>query len=119
VKALTVLMYVLGLSYGAVSDVMEALGCGISKTTVYNNVQAGGETARRRQADTVVRGGSRAVIGSDGTYVKVKGEQRPIDKEQKVWYNGVVTVLWQYFVGRGLKLWAVRRCPHRIIRGHT
>ena len=73
-KALTVLMYVLGLSYGAVSDVMEALGCGISKTTVYNNVQAAGETARRRQADTVIRGGARAVIGSDGTYVKVKGE---------------------------------------------
>jgi transposase-like protein len=74
-KAISVLMYVLGLSYGAVSDVMEALGCGISKTTVYNNVQEAGETARRRQADTVVRGGRRAVIGTDGTYVKVKGEQ--------------------------------------------
>ncbi len=33
-----------------------------------------------------------------------------------MWYNGLVTVLWQYFVGRGLKLWAVRRCPHRIMR---
>ncbi len=74
-KAISVLMYVLGLSYGAVSDVMEALGSEISKTTVYNNVQEAGETARRRQADTVTGGGPRVVIGSDGTYVKVKGEQ--------------------------------------------
>lgn len=78
-KAITVLMYVLGLSYGAVSDVMEALGCGISKTTVYNNVQTAGDTARREQQDTVGRGGKRAVIGTDGTYVKVQGEQVGIE----------------------------------------
>ena len=29
-KAITVLLYVLGLSYGAVSDFMNALGCGVS-----------------------------------------------------------------------------------------
>ena len=74
-KAMTVLLYVLGLSYGAVSDVMEALGCGLSKTTVYNNVQGAGETARQSQQDTVGGGGKRAVIGTDGTYVKVQGEQ--------------------------------------------
>jgi transposase-like protein len=73
-KAMTVLLYVLGLSYGAVSDVMEALGCGLSKTTVYNNVQAAGDTARQSQQDTVGGGGKRAVIGTDGTYVKVQGE---------------------------------------------
>ena len=46
-KALTVLMYTLGLSYGAVSDVVSAMGCRVSKTTVYNNVQAAGEQARK------------------------------------------------------------------------
>ena len=38
-KAITVLLYLLGLSYGAVSDFMVAMGCAVSKTTVYNNVQ--------------------------------------------------------------------------------
>jgi transposase-like protein len=74
-KAITVLLYVLGLSYGAVSDFLVALGCEVSKTTVYNNVQAAGERARQRQRRTVVLGGKRAVVGSDGTYVKVKGAQ--------------------------------------------
>ena len=74
-KALTVLMYTLGLSYGAVSDVVCAMGCRVSKTTVYNNVQAAGEQARKRQQYLVKRGGKRATIGVDATYVKIKGEQ--------------------------------------------
>ena len=74
-KGITVLLYVLGLSYGAVADFLVAMGCTVSKTTVYNNVQAAGQQARRRQRDTVTRGGKRPVIGTDGTYVKVGGEQ--------------------------------------------
>jgi transposase-like protein len=74
-KAITVLLYVLGLSYGAVSDFVGALGCYVSKTTVYNNVQAAGEKARQQQRRRVRRGGQRAVVGADGTYVKVQGEQ--------------------------------------------
>ena len=74
-KAVSVLLYVLGLSYGAVSDFLEAFGVAICKTTVYNNVQEGGLVSRSRQSAFVVSGGKRAVIGSDGTYVKVKGEK--------------------------------------------
>ena len=74
-KGITVLLYVLGLSYGAVADFLVAMGCAVSKTTVYNNVQAAGKQARRRQRDTVTGSGKRAVIGTDGTYVKVRGEQ--------------------------------------------
>jgi transposase-like protein len=74
-KAITVLLYVLGLSYGAVADFLVAMGCAVSKTTVYNNVQAAGQQARRRQRDTVTQSGKRPVIGTDGTYVKVRGEQ--------------------------------------------
>lgn len=74
-KAITVLLYVLGLSYGAVEDFLFAIGVAVSKTTVYNNVQEAGVASRRYQRATVVRGDKRAVIGSDGTYVKVKGEQ--------------------------------------------
>jgi transposase-like protein len=72
--AMTVLLYVLGLSYGAVEDATTALGCGVCKTTVYNNVQAAGGVARRQQRQSVHDGGQRPVIGADGTFVKVKGE---------------------------------------------
>lgn len=72
-RAMTVLLYVLGLSYGAVEDFLTALGCGVGKTTVYNNVQAAGEAARRKQHAQVKAGGKRAVIGADGTFVKLKG----------------------------------------------
>jgi hypothetical protein len=50
------------------------VGVAVSKTTVYYNVQEAGVQSRSRQQATVARGDKRAVIGSDGTYVKVKGE---------------------------------------------
>jgi transposase-like protein len=74
-KATTVLLYVLGLSYGAVEDFLFALGVAVSKTMVYYNVQEAGLKSRSRQQAAVAGGGKRTVIGSDGTYVKVKGEQ--------------------------------------------
>ena len=69
------LLYVLGLSYGAVADMMSAWNVQISKTTAYNNVQELGIKSRDIQEIFVKRSGKRAVIGSDGTYVKVKGEK--------------------------------------------
>ena len=44
VKGLAVLLYLLGLSYGAVSLALEAIGVSLSKTHVYNTVQ---EAAKR------------------------------------------------------------------------
>ena len=83
-KAITVLLYVLGLSYGAVNDFTSALGEEVSKTTVYNNTQEAGKQARKRQRETVKRGGKRSVVGADGTYVKVKGEQVGIEVVEEV-----------------------------------
>jgi transposase-like protein len=74
-KALSVLLYGLGLSYGAVEDLLSALGMVLAKTTVYENVQAAGMVTRQQQREVVLQGGVRPVIGSDGTYVKVKGEK--------------------------------------------
>ncbi len=74
-KGMSVLLYVLGLSYGAVADFLTALGLEIGKTTVYENVQAAGMKSRQRQRQAVERSEKRAVIGTDGTYVKVKGEK--------------------------------------------
>jgi transposase-like protein len=73
-KGMSVLLYVLGLSYGGVQDFLEAVGVCIGKTTVYANVQAAGVVSRERQRREREAGKRRAVIGSDGTYVKVKGE---------------------------------------------
>lgn len=73
-RGLTVLAYVLGMSYGAVEDFTVALGSGVSKTTVYNNVQAAGVVARRKQQEKIAQGSQRPIIGADGTFVKVKGE---------------------------------------------
>jgi hypothetical protein len=73
-KGMSVLLYVLGVSYGGVEDFTGALGCGIGKTTAYNNVQASGEESRQRQRQTVQQGGTRAVIGADATYVRLQGE---------------------------------------------
>ncbi len=78
-KGLTVLLYVLGLSYGAIEDFTTALGCGVGKTTAYNNVQAAGVQARKKQRATVKQGGKRAVIGADGTYVRLKGVSTGIE----------------------------------------
>jgi len=74
-QGLSVLLYVLGLSYGAVEDLLEALGALVAKTTVYSNVQAAGVAARAQQQVSLRQGGQRAVLGSDGTYVKVKGQE--------------------------------------------
>ncbi len=78
-KGMSVLLYLLGLSYGGVSDFLGAAGAYISKTTVYNNVQEAGERARKKQRQEVRRGGKRAVVGADGTWVKVKGEKVGIE----------------------------------------
>jgi transposase-like protein len=74
-KAMSVFLYVLGLSYGAVEDFLKAFGVSIGKTTVYENVQEAGLVSRPRQQEDVAQGGPRTIIGSDGTYVKVKGQK--------------------------------------------
>jgi transposase-like protein len=78
-KAMSVLLYILGLSYGGVEDFLTAIGLKIGKTTVYDNVQAVGVVARKQQKAEVAQGGQRAVIGADGTFLKVKGVQVSIE----------------------------------------
>ena len=62
-KPISVLLYVLGLNYGAVEDFLEAMGMAIAMVS------------RQGQSEPVAFGGPRRVIGSDGTYVKVRGER--------------------------------------------
>ena len=76
-KGLSVLLYILGLSYQGVADLLEALQYPLSKTTAYENVQAAGQRAirlrrewRRQLAEQV------KVLGIDFTHVKCQGQEK-------------------------------------------
>jgi hypothetical protein len=76
-RGLGVLLYVLGMSYGAAALTLEALGHRLSKTAVYNAVQAAGEKVPGLRRDDVrLSVGKRkvAAMGADLTSVKCKGE---------------------------------------------
>lgn len=74
-KGLSVLLYLLGLSYGAVEDALAALECFLGKTTVWRNVQAAGEKVRQvRQAWLQRQAGKVRVVGGDPTHVRCGGE---------------------------------------------
>lgn len=74
-KALSVLLYVLGLSYQGVSDLLEALNQPLSKSSVYNNVQAAGVQAiALRQAWLRGACGRVQALGIDFTHVKRLGQ---------------------------------------------
>jgi transposase-like protein len=74
VKGLGVLLYLLGLSYGAVSLALEALGVYMCKTSVYEAVQAVAEKVPGLKRQEVFGGLRTPALGSDLTSVKCHGE---------------------------------------------
>jgi transposase-like protein len=75
-RALSVLMWLIGGSLGGVVDLLTCLGCPIARSTVYNNLQGTGQRARERQRARL-RGKIQAkVIGIDCTHVRVKGRDK-------------------------------------------
>ncbi len=75
-RGLSVFLYLLGLSYGGVVDLLEAFDCPLGKTRVYYNVQAAGERAiELRKAWLKAQRGPIRVIAADLTRVQCKGEQ--------------------------------------------
>ncbi len=78
-KGLSVLLYLLGLSYQGVSDVLDSLEHFLSKTTVYQNVQAAGQQAiQLRQQWLARQAGQVKVLGIDCTHVKRLGQDRMV-----------------------------------------
>ena len=74
-KGLSVLLYILGLSYQGVADLLDSLGQPISKVTVYNNVQAVGERAQRLRRQSLAQSaGQVQVLGIDLTHVGCQRE---------------------------------------------
>ncbi len=74
-KALSVLLYILGLSYQGVADLLEALTHPVCKSTVYNNVQAAGARAIQLRQSWLTQPSTKVeVLGIDFTHVKRLGQ---------------------------------------------
>ena len=74
VKGLAVMLYLLGLSYGAVSLALEALGVYMCKSSVYEAVQAAAEKVPGLKRNEVFAGLRTSALGGDLTSVKCNGE---------------------------------------------
>jgi len=78
VKGIGVMLYVLGLSYGAVALVLTALGVWMSKVTVYRSVQATAERVPGMKREHFLEGYRTRALGADVTGVKCRGRWLPI-----------------------------------------
>jgi transposase-like protein len=73
-KGMAVLLYLLGLSHGAVSLALEALGVYMAKSSVYEAVQAAAKKVPGLKRQEVLAGIRTPAVGSDLTSVMCKGE---------------------------------------------
>jgi transposase-like protein len=78
VIGLAVMLYVLGLSYGAVAIVLGALGIGIGKTSVYRAVQGAAEKVPGMRQRKLLDGYRTKAVGADVTSVRCKGKWLPL-----------------------------------------
>lgn len=78
VYGLLVMLYVLGLSYGAVSLVLEALGVYLCKSRVYEVVQAAAERVPGLKRESVFGGIRTPALGGDVTSVRCNGRWLPL-----------------------------------------
>ena len=74
VKGLAVMLYLLGLSYGAVSLALEALGVYLCKSRVYDAVQAVAARVPGMRREAVFDGLRTPALGSDVTTVRCNGQ---------------------------------------------
>lgn len=73
-SGIAIMLYVLGLSYGATEIVMEALGFFIGKTSVYRAVQAAAEKVPGMKQKKLLEGHKTKAVGADLTSVRCFGE---------------------------------------------
>ncbi len=78
VIGLAVMLYVLGLSYGAVAIVLAALGIGMGKTSVYRAVQAAAKKVPGMKQEKLLDGYRTGAVGADVTSVRCKGKWMPL-----------------------------------------
>lgn len=73
-KGVAVMLYLLGLSYGAVALALEALGAYMCKTQVYEAVQAAAQRVPGVKRRKVFGGVHTPAVGADVTSVKCRGK---------------------------------------------
>jgi transposase-like protein len=78
VKGLAVMLYLLGLSYGAVSLALEGLGISLCKSRVYDAVQEAAKRVPGLKREQVFAGIKTPALGGDLTGVKCKGQWLPL-----------------------------------------
>jgi transposase-like protein len=74
VNGMAVTLYILGLSYGAVEIVLNSLGMGIGKTSVFRAVQAVAEQVPGLRREKLLDGYQTKAVGADVTSVRCNGE---------------------------------------------
>jgi len=74
VNGMAVMMYILGLSYGAVEIVLNSLGMGIGKTSVYRAVQSVAEQVPGLKQERLLSGYKTKAVGADVTSVRCNGK---------------------------------------------
>lgn len=75
-KGVSILLYVLGISYRGVEDFLTALGLFVSYSAVYRNVQAAGEQVGQLKKAWFGEGKRKIkVVGGDLSYLQCKGEK--------------------------------------------
>ena len=72
-NGMAVMLYLLGLSYGAVEIVLGSLGMGIGKSSVYRAVQAAVKRVPGMKQEYVVDGYKTKAVGADVTSVRCNG----------------------------------------------
>jgi hypothetical protein len=78
VSGLAVMLYILGLSYGAVAIVLDALGIGIGKTSVYRAVQAVAQKVPGMKQAHLLDGYRTGAVGADVSSVRCGGKWLPL-----------------------------------------
>jgi transposase-like protein len=74
VNGMAVMLYILGLSYGAVEIVLSSLGIGIGKTSVYRAVQAVAKQVPGMKCEKLLGGHKTKAVGADVTSVRCNGK---------------------------------------------
>ena len=74
VNGMAVMLYILGLSYGAVEIVLHSLGMGIGKTSVYRAVQAVARQVPGMKREKLLGGYKTKAVGADVTSVRCNGK---------------------------------------------
>jgi transposase-like protein len=78
VKGMAVMLYLVGLCYGAVELMLEALGVYLGMKSVYRSVQATAEAVPGLKRTDILNGYQTPALGADLTSVNCKGKWLPI-----------------------------------------